>query len=63
MADQYTDKVVVFQGEDGMWRYHAQSNNGEILFTSEAYDSKSNAERGAKALAVDAGTKVVEEGT
>ena len=38
--------VELFQGKDG-WRWHLKAGNGEILATSEAYDSKSNAERTA----------------
>ena len=40
-------KVQMFQGADG-WRWHLVAGNGEILATSEAYDSRSNAERTAQ---------------
>jgi uncharacterized protein YegP (UPF0339 family) len=41
--DQYVDIVEVFKGKDKQWYYRAQSNNGEILFTSEGYVDKSDA--------------------
>lgn len=39
-------KVVVFEGEDG-WRYRIVARNGRKLCVSEAYATKTNAERAA----------------
>ena len=41
--------VKVFEGEDG-WRVRLIGDNGEIIATTEAYDSESNAERSAKSI-------------
>lgn len=40
--------VTPFHGLDGAWRWHERGANGEITCTSEAFDSKSNAERAAR---------------
>lgn len=42
-------RVVVFEGLDG-WRYRTVAENGEKLTVSEAYASRSNAERAARAF-------------
>lgn len=53
-------RVEVFKGADG-WRWHVRAANGQITATSgEAFASRSNARRAAKAfvasLAADAGS-------
>ena len=42
-------KVEVFEGKDG-WRVRLVGDNGEIIATTEAYDSKSNANRAAEMI-------------
>lgn len=41
--------IEVFKGENG-WHYHVKGKNGETMCSSEAYDSKTNAVRGAEDL-------------
>ncbi len=38
----------VFTALDGSWRWRLRAGNGEIVAQSEAYTSKSTAERGAQ---------------
>lgn len=42
--------IEYFQDISGHWRFRVKGRNGEIVASSEAYSSKSNAERGADAL-------------
>ena len=43
--------VELFEGDDG-WRWRMQGHNGEILASSEAYSSKSEARDTASLVAV-----------
>lgn len=52
-------KVELFEGKDG-WRWRKRASNGEIVSTSEAFDSKYNANRAAMAEAAPLGLDVVE---
>lgn len=38
--------IELYEDKDGQWRYRIKGGNGEIMNTSEPYDSKSNARRG-----------------
>lgn len=42
--------IELFEGADG-WRYRVVATNEEVLATSEAYSSKSNAKRGVEDFA------------
>jgi uncharacterized protein YegP (UPF0339 family) len=42
-------KIETFEGKDG-WRWRIKGDNNEILATSEAYYSKSDAERTVKLI-------------
>jgi len=44
-----TYTITVFEAV-GDWRFHARAKNGEILFQSEGYTRKEDAERAALAL-------------
>lgn len=46
----YLGRAEVFEDEAGAWRFRVTGKNGEIVATSEAYASKSNALRGVRAL-------------
>jgi uncharacterized protein YegP (UPF0339 family) len=35
-----------FEGKDGLWYFHLQGGNGEVVEQSEGYESKGGAERG-----------------
>jgi uncharacterized protein YegP (UPF0339 family) len=35
-----------FQGKDGLWYFHLQSGNGEVVSQSEGYETEAGAERG-----------------
>ena len=41
-------RLVVFQGRDGQWYWHAKARNGEIIADGEAYTRKWTARRGAQ---------------
>ncbi len=59
MSESVPLHVEVFAGEDG-YRWRQRSTNGEIIATSEAYASKSNAVREAKKQAKRLKVEVVE---
>jgi uncharacterized protein YegP (UPF0339 family) len=42
-------RIETFEGEDG-WRVRLMGDNGEIIATTEAYDSHFNAQRAQKSL-------------
>ena len=42
-----TYTIHVFQAADG-WRFHAKAGNNEIIFQSESYTRKEDAERAAR---------------
>lgn len=45
------DKVTVFKDAAGEWRWHRQSENGEVVSTSgEGYTDREHAERMARDL-------------
>lgn len=46
-------KFIVKENDEGMWWYHYQSDNGEIMVTSETYASKGHAHRGVDDLLDD----------
>ena len=42
-----SDRLEVFQGEDGQWYWHRVAPNGEQISHGEAYTRKDDAETGA----------------
>lgn len=42
--------IEIFQGENKEWYFRVKGKNGEIVATSEGYDSKGNAKRGINSL-------------
>jgi uncharacterized protein YegP (UPF0339 family) len=48
--NKYLDTLHVFKDAAGEWRYHGQSNNGEILFASEGYGERGDAIEAAARL-------------
>lgn len=51
------DRVEIFKGDDGLWRWRLKAANHKIIATSgESFDSKSNAKRAG--IRVTGSTKV-----
>lgn len=54
------DRIVVYQGQNGGWRWHRVAANGRVTSTSgEEFDSKYNAVRAAEAEADGTDAEVV----
>lgn len=60
--NQFIDVVKVREAQNGEWFYVGESNNGEILFTSETYPEKSTAVDLAGKLADQSGVSVEVKG-
>lgn len=50
--------VEKFKDADGGWRLRLKGANGEVIMSSEAYDSKSNCDRAASRLHDELGVRV-----
>ena len=56
-------KFVIKKGSTGKFRFSLVSTNGQIVATSEAYNSKASASNGIKSVRKLAGDAVVEDQT
>lgn len=56
-------KFVVKKGSTGKFRFNLMSTNGQVVATSEAYNSKAGAMGGIRAVKSLAGDAVVEDQT
>ncbi len=56
-------KFVVKKGSTGKFRFSLLSTNGQVVATSEAYNSKASAKNGIKAVQKLAGDAVIEDQT
>lgn len=41
-------RIIVFQGVDGLWYWHVQTRNGEVIAHGEGYTRRNTALRGAR---------------
>jgi uncharacterized protein YegP (UPF0339 family) len=57
MSDQIVDYVEIVQDDNGTYRVRARSSNGEIIWTTEQYESREH----ALAIANDSGRPLREE--
>lgn len=56
-------KFVVKKGTTGKFRFNLMSTNGQVVVTSEAYNSKASAMGGIRAVKSLAGDAVIEDQT
>ena len=56
-------KFVVKKGPTGKFRFSLHGNNGEIIATSEAYNSKASALKGIAAVQRTAATATIDDQT
>jgi len=56
-------KFVVKKGSTGKFRFNLVASNGEIIATSEAYNSKASAMKGIESVKKNAPTAVVDDQT
>lgn len=56
-------KFVVKKGTTGKFRFNLMSTNGQVVATSEAYNSKASAMAGIRAVKSVAGDAVIEDQT
>ena len=56
-------KFVIKKGSTGKFRFSLLSTNGQIVATSEAYNSKASAKNGIKSVQKLAGDAVIEDQT
>ncbi len=56
-------KFVVKKGSTGKFRFNLVASNGEIIATSEAYNSKASAMKGIESVRKNAPTATVDDQT
>ncbi len=56
-------KFVVKKGSTGKFRFNLVASNGEIIATSEAYNSKASAMKGIESVRKNAPTAAVDDQT
>ncbi len=56
-------KFVVKKGSTGKFRFNLVASNGEIIATSEAYNSKASAMKGVESVRKNAPTATVDDQT
>jgi len=56
-------KFVVKKGSTGKLRFNLMASNGEIIATSEAYNSKASAMKGIESVRKNAPTAAVDDQT
>jgi hypothetical protein len=54
-------KFELYEDSAGKWRFRMKAGNGEIILSSEAYESKQNALNGIKVIKKDGPTAIIEE--
>jgi uncharacterized protein YegP (UPF0339 family) len=56
-------KFVVKKGSSGKFRFNLVASNGEVIATSESYESKSSAMKGIESVRKNAADAVVDDQT
>ena len=63
MGGAVAAKFVVKKGSTGKFRFNLVASNGEVIATSEAYNSKASAMKGIESVRKNAPTAVIDDQT
>jgi uncharacterized protein len=62
-GDEMTEKFELFKDHAGKFRFHLKAANGEIIASSQGYNSKAGAENGIKSVRTNAPGAAVDDQT
>lgn len=56
-------KFVLKKGETGKYHFNLEAGNGQVIATSQSYESKRSAEHGIESVRTNAPTATIEDET
>lgn len=56
-------KYILKKGSSGKFHFNLLASNGQVIATSEAYESKASARQGIESVRINASTTTVEDQT